>query len=175
LYACPNQTYRTGDGTERYIAISCETNEQWQALIKVVGNKELTSQFGGDNLNSTDDRLVHEEEINEYLAQWCVTQDGRELESRLIDAGIPASVVQRTSELYSDDQITHRAFFETHEHALMGPTPYDGHSTIFSARPGDYLRGPGPIMGEHTFEVLADILGMTADDIGDAAASGTFS
>ena len=175
LYACPNQTYRTGDGTERYIAISCETNKQWQALIKLVGNKELTSRFGGDNLNSTEDRLVHEEEINDYLTQWCVVQDGRELESRLIDAGIPASVVQRTSELYSDDQITHRAFFETHEHALMGPTPYDGHSTIFSARPGDYLRGPGPIMGEHTFEVLADILGMTADDIGDAAASGTFS
>jgi len=174
LYACPNQTYLTADGTERYIAISCETGEQWQGLLEVVGNAELTSRFGSDKLNSLDDRLIHEEEINSYLAQWCVTQDGRKLETRLVNAGIPASVVQRTSELYADDQITHRAFFETHEHALMGPTPYDGHSTIFSARQGDYLQGPGPIMGEHTFEVLADVLGMSEDDIGDAAASGAF-
>ena len=56
----------------------------------------------------------------------------------------------------------------------MGPTPYDGHSTKFSARSGNYLRGPGPIMGEHTFEVLSDILDMTVDDIGEAAATGTF-
>ena len=93
---------------------------------------------------------------------------------QLIEAGVPASVVQRTSELYSDDQISHRAFFETHNHALMGPTPYDGHSTRFSARPGNYLRGPGPIMGQHTHEVLTDILGMDVLDIADAAASGAF-
>ena len=174
LYACPNQTYLTGDGKERYIAISCETDKQWRALLDLVDNPELISKFGGDNFASVDDRLVHEEEINNYLTEWCLGQDGRELESQLITAGIPASVVQRTSELYSDEQILHRAFFETHQHALMGPTPYDGHSTKFSARSGNYLRGPGPIMGEHTFEVLSDILDMTVDDIGEAAATGTF-
>ena len=174
LYACPNQTYLTGDGKERYIAISCETDKQWRALLDLVDNPELISKFGGDNFASVDDRLVHEEEINNYLTEWCLGKDGRELESQLITAGIPASVVQRTSELYSDEQILHRAFFETHQHALMGPTPYDGHSTKFSARSGNYLRGPGPIMGEHTFEVLSDILDMTVDDIGEAAATGTF-
>ena len=174
LYACPNQTYLTSDGKERYIAISCETDQQWQALLALVDNAEMILKFGGGDFASVDERLIHEDEINNYLTEWCVAQNGRELESKLIDAGIPASVVQRTSELYSDEQILHRAFFETHQHALMGPTPYDGHSTQFSARSGNYLRGPGPIMGEHTFEVLSDILGMTADDIGDAAAAGTF-
>ena len=100
--------------------------------------------------------------------------NGRELELRLIGAGIPASVVQRTSELYSDDQLDHRGFFETLNHALMGPTPYDGHATIFSGRKGTSLRGPGPVMGEHTHQVMTEILNFSELEIAEAAVSGAF-
>tara|TARA_Y100000996_G_scaffold83729_1_gene57776 strand:- start:1722 stop:4238 length:2517 start_codon:yes stop_codon:yes gene_type:complete len=173
-YACPNQVYSTEDGVERYIAISCETFEQWSNLVDVISASVPYEGFEPMELTSVEDRLEFEDQINTWIAEWCGARDGREIESQLIEAGVPASVVQRTSELYSDDQISHRAFFETHNHALMGPTPYDGHSTRFSARPGNYLRGPGPIMGQHTHEVLTDILGMDVLDIADAAASGAF-
>jgi crotonobetainyl-CoA:carnitine CoA-transferase CaiB-like acyl-CoA transferase len=173
-YACPNGIYPTSDGTERYIAISCETEEQWARLVALIDSDFNMNDFGLADFSSREKRLKHEDTINQIITDWSNKLNGRELELRLIGAGIPASVVQRTSELYSDDQLEHRGFFETLNHALMGPTPYDGHSTIFSARKGNSLRGPGPVMGEHTHQVLTEILKLDELEIAEAAVSGAF-
>jgi benzylsuccinate CoA-transferase BbsF subunit len=169
FYACPNGIYPTLDGTERYIAISCETEDQWARLVDFID-----SDFSFADFSSRDERLKHEDTINKIIADWSSKLNGRELELRLVGAGIPASVVQRTSELYSDDQLEHRGFFETLNHALMGPTPYDGHATIFSGRKGTSLRGPGPVMGEHTHQVMTEILNFSELEIAEAAVSGAF-
>jgi len=174
VYACPNGIYPTSDGTERYIAISCETEEQWARLVDLIDSDFDLNDFGLADFSSREKRLKHENTINKIITDWSNKLNGRELELRLIGAGIPASVVQRTSELYSDDQIEHRGFFETLNHALMGPTPYDGHATIFSARKGNSLRGPGPVMGEHTHQVLTEILKFDELEIAEAAVSGAF-
>jgi benzylsuccinate CoA-transferase BbsF subunit len=169
FYACPNGIYPTLDGTERYIAISCETEDQWARLVDFID-----PDFSFANFSSREERLKHEDVINKIIADWSSKLNGRELELRLIGADIPASVVQRTSELYSDDQLDHRGFFETLNHALMGPTPYDGHATIFSGRKGTSLRGPGPVMGEHTHQVMTEILNFSELEIAEAAVSGAF-
>jgi crotonobetainyl-CoA:carnitine CoA-transferase CaiB-like acyl-CoA transferase len=169
FYACPNGIYPTLDGTERYIAISCETEDQWARLVDFID-----PDFSFANFSSREERLKHEDVINKIIADWSSKLNGRELELRLIGAGIPASVVQRTSELYSDDQLDHRGFFETLNHALMGPTPYDGHATMFSGRKGTSLRGPGPVMGEHTHQVMTEILNFSELEIAEAAVSGAF-
>ena len=168
-YACPNGIYPTADGIERYIAISCETEDQWIRLINLIDPGSSLAQ-----LSSREDRLEHEDAINEIIGAWCSKANGRELELKLITAGIPASVVQRTSELYSDEQLEHRGFFETLDHALMGPTPYDGHATIFSGRKGKSLLGPGPVMGEHTHQVMTEILDFDELEIAEAAVAGAF-
>ena len=56
----------------------------------------------------------------------------------------------------------------------MGPTPYDGHATIFSGRKGKSLLGPGPVMGEHTHQVMTEILNFDELEIAEAAVSGAF-
>jgi len=174
FYACPNGIYPTSDGTERYIAISCETEEQWVQLVTLIDSDFGPNDFGLADFSSREKRLKHEDTINQIITDWSSKLNGRELELMLIGAGIPDSVVQRTSELYSDDQLEHRGFFETLNHALMGPTPYDGHSTIFSARKGNSLRGPGPVMGEHTHQILTEILKLDELEIAEAAVSGAF-
>ena len=57
------------------------------------------------------------------------------------------------------------------EHPEMGEVPYEGHQfriTGYDNGP----RFPAPCLGEHTYDVLADILGMDADEIGEAMANG---
>ena len=42
-------------------------------------------------------------------------------------AGVPAGMVQRSSDHLEDPQLAHRRFFRRLEHPEMGEVPYEGH------------------------------------------------
>jgi benzylsuccinate CoA-transferase BbsF subunit len=85
--------------------------------------------------------------------------------------GVPAGMVQRSSDLMQDPQLAHRAFFRPLEHPEMGEVPYEGHQYIISGYENG-PRFPAPCLGEHTFEVLTDVLGLDVDDVSAILASG---
>ncbi len=165
LTACPHGVYQAA-GIERYIAIAVETSAQWQALRALLQRGQFATVD-----DSLEGRLKAREEIDACLREWIRPQDPWALEKTLIAAGVPCSVVERPTDLYRDPQLRERGFFVGLNHAEMGPTPYDGFATRFSAR-REMLRGPGPVLGQHTGFVLNSFLGMTPAEIEEAAASG---
>ena len=159
--------YQTA-GVERYVAIATETQQQWDALRGVVGGP-----LAAMNLGSLAERLAHDREIDAALEEWCAGQDPWDVVAKLETAGVPASVVLRPSDLHKDPQLVHRGFFVTCEHGAMGPTPYDGPATIFSATPP--VLTAAPCLGEHNDEVLRGVLGLSDEQIAEYAAAGVFS
>ncbi len=149
-------------GKERYVALAVESAAQWEALARVVAP---LAEF------SFDARRAQSEAIAARLGAWCRDRDAVALARELQQAGVPAAVVQRPSDLYADRQLAHRGFFITLDHPEMGPTPYDGPVTHFSRTP-PRLRSPAPLLGQHTYEVLSGLLGLTDDEIADHAAGG---
>ena len=125
-------------GEQRYVAVGVETVDERQALTTLLDGRDL-----GD---------------------WCGAREAFDAAAELRRAGVPAYVVLRPSDLYEDPQLVHRGFFETLEHPVMGPTPYDGPATIYSRTP-PRLRSPAPCLGQHNDEVLRDCLGMDAEEI----------
>jgi benzylsuccinate CoA-transferase BbsF subunit len=166
LYACPHGVFRTA-GTERYIAIACETTGQWRSLSSVAP----LSQWRSPEYDELPARQGQKQQIEDALRAWCEPQDAFELAARLRDAGVPAYAVLRPTDLYEDPQLALREFFVTLDHTVMGPTPYDGLVTKFSATPGR-LRRAAPSLGEHTHQVLAELLGMDEVEITEFAATG---
>jgi crotonobetainyl-CoA:carnitine CoA-transferase CaiB-like acyl-CoA transferase len=162
LYASPHGVYRA-QGKERYVAIAVETPAQWQALSALAGLR-----LGADSLEA---RQARRTEVDATLARWCAARDAFEAAAALRDAGVPAYAVLRPSDLYRDPQLVHREFFATLDHSVMGPTPYDGLVTKFSATPG-CLRKAAPCLGEDTDHVLRDILALSDDEIAACAAAG---
>ncbi|MDE0661976.1 MAG: CoA transferase [Gammaproteobacteria bacterium] len=126
-------------GEQRYVAVGVETAVERQSLAGLLDGREL--------------------------ADWCAGRDAFDAAAELRRVGVPAYVVMRPSDLYEDPQLIHRGFFETLDHPVMGPTPYDGPATIYS-RTRQRLRSPAPCLGQHNDEVLRDCLGMGADEIG---------
>lgn len=167
LYASPHGVYRTR-GLEEYVALSCETREHWRALCSVAPLKT----FAGPEFDELQVRLAHDAEIDAALDPWCAGFETGELVAKLKQAGVPAASALRPSELYEDAQLKHRDFFKWLNHTVMGPTPYDGPVTLFSATPPQYTAAP--CLGEHTELVLKDFLGMTEDEIVRYAEQGTF-
>src|SRR5581483_8068736 len=164
--ACPHGVYAT-QGTERYIALAVETAEQWRALRALAP----LEAFAADAYDTPAVRRKHRAEIDEALRRWCADQEPFELAARLKAAGVPASVALRPSDLYADAQLAHRRFFVTLDHAVMGPTPYDGLATIFSATPGT-PRFAAPALGQHTEQVLREILGVGDEEVTEYVVAG---
>jgi benzylsuccinate CoA-transferase BbsF subunit len=169
--ACPHGVYRTA-GAERFIAIATETAEQWHALLDAAPiNAAPLSAFARPELDDLAARLAVREAIDKALSAWCATEQAFPLAERLRAAGVPASAVQRSTDLYEDPQLAERGFFVTLDHAVMGPTPYDGPVTIFSETPG-IPRTAAPALGQHTDHILRELLGLGDDEIAQAAMAG---
>jgi benzylsuccinate CoA-transferase BbsF subunit len=166
IYACPHGVYRTA-GTERYVAVAVETAAQWRALRSLAP----LAAFAADRFDALEARLSVRAELDAALSAFCAGQEPFELAARLRHEGVPAYVVLRPSDLYCDPQLSHRQFFVTLDHTVMGPTPYDGLVTRFSATPG-VLSKAGPCLGEDTMHVLVDLLGLGDSEIEHYAAAG---
>ena len=166
MYAAPNGVFRVGEG-ERYVAISTETTAQWHALRGVVG----LDRWSGSDYDELANRIAAKAEIEVEIAEWCLPQTADAAVDRLTAAGVPASLVEWPSDLYEDAQLTHRGFFVTLNHAVMGPTPYDGLVTKFSGGTAQ-LRRAAPAVGEHTHYVLSEILNASDEEISEALVAG---
>jgi crotonobetainyl-CoA:carnitine CoA-transferase CaiB-like acyl-CoA transferase len=155
-------------GADQWIAIAIETDEQWAAFVKVMGSPDWATAPG---LETTAGRLTARADLDERIGAWTWDKDRYRLMDRLQYAGIPAGVVQRSSDLLRDPQLAHRHFFRPMVHGEMGEVPYEGH--MFRIRGYDNgPRFPAPLLGEHTYEVLTEVLGMSDDEAAEALASG---
>jgi crotonobetainyl-CoA:carnitine CoA-transferase CaiB-like acyl-CoA transferase len=152
--AQPNGVFPTA-GHERYVAVSVETDAQWQALHRVV-----------PGLASRDDAAP--------LAAWLRTQEPFACASLLRGAGVPAYVVLRAPDLHADPQLVHREFFVPLDHPRVGPALYDGPVTLFSGTPA-VLRNSGPAVGHDSFDVMTRILGYGEEQVAELAAAGVLS
>ncbi len=167
-YACPHGSY-PARGKQRYVALACETDAQWRALRALSGLEALAPEEA-----SLADRRGVRERLDRALSAWTREQEPFALAQRLRDATVPAYVVLRPTDLYEDPQLRHRDFFVTLEHTEMGPTPFDGLVTRFSRTPGR-LRRAGPCLGEHTHQVLTEVLGLDEDEVSRLAMAGALS
>ena len=85
--------------------------------------------------------------------------------------GVPAGMVQRSSDLLVDPQLAHRRFFRYLDHQEMGSIPYGGHQFRISGYDSG-PRSPAPVLGQHNEQVLREVLGMTDEEIGEAIIAG---
>ncbi len=88
---------------------------------------------------------------------------------RLQEAGVPAGVVQSCADLHRDPQIAARPGLVWLEHPEMGRTPYEAWGFRLAGALG--IRR-APCLGEHTDEVLSDLLGLTPEEIAGLRAAG---
>ena len=165
--AAPHAIYPCA-GDDQWCAIAVENEEQWQALQRVLGDPEWSrdTRFG-----SAAGRIAAQEEIDARLGEWTQERAPYEVMRILQEAGVPAGVAQRSSDLLNDPQLAHRGFHHYMEHPEMGKIPYSGHE--FRIRGYDSgPRFPAPCLGQHSEQVMREILGMTDEEMVEVLAAG---
>ncbi|MGR3453089.1 CoA transferase [Pseudooceanicola sp.] len=101
----PNNTYacRKHGYDDRWIAISCRTDEEWRRLAEEVGGDLPADPC----LSTLDGRKANEARIDAALAEWCAAQESTDVETRLQAKGIPAHIAASAEDIYADPQIRH--------------------------------------------------------------------
>lgn len=173
-WGCPHGVYRTKEH-ERFVALETRTAEQWHALCTVVpGLAALAAGPEGAALAQIDHRIARRAELDAILVEWARDQACFDAADRLRSAGVPAYVPLRAIDFHGDPQLAARKFFIELPHKGFGKSTFDGAVTLFSDLPARPTHA-GPLIGEHTFEVLRDVLGYAEDEIADMAAAGALS
>ena len=165
--AAPHGVYPCA-GEDNWIAIAVESDAHWLAFRKALGEPPWAT---APDLQSTPGRLAKREEVDTQIAAWTAPRDRYAVMATLQEAGVPAGVVQRSSDLLVDPQLAHRHFFRPHEHPEMGVVPYEGHQF----RIDGYDSGPrfaAPCLGQHAEHVLSELLGLSEEEVAAAVASG---
>ncbi len=159
----PSGVFRAA-GMQRFVAVSAITDRHWNGVRSVVGGLS-ESRFDGLDIA---ERLARRDEIKEVFAAWIGDEEPFAAAERLRDAGVPAYVSLRATDLIRDPQLAHRGFFTPLAHHSIEGGRFDGPVTVFSATPSRPNRA-GPTVGEHTETVLRDLLGFTDDEITELA------
>ena len=165
--AAPHAVYACA-GEDQWCAIAVESEAHWKALKGVLGNPEWAR---ASDLDTAEGRIERRAEIDTQLEKWTKELPPRQVMEQLVEAGVPAGVVQRSSDLLRDPQYEHRGFYREHEHAVMGPNRYAGHQfRILGYESGS--RFAAPALGQHSFEVMSDLLEIDPEEIAELMAEG---
>ena len=163
----PHAVY-PASGDDRWVAVACETDQQWTALANAIGRADLA---GDPALATTAARLEATELLDTAIAAWTTDHDMFEAEAVLQAAGVPAHAVQNSSDLVLDPQLVHRGHYVRVPHPALGETTVEASRFVLSRTPAPVERA-GPTFGQDNFEVLTELLGYDADRVAELAAAG---
>ena len=146
----PAQNFPTRDG---WIVVFCNKEKFWQSLIDLMGLSEL----GGDPRFATfPDRLAHKDELLPLLkarfqtrttAEWLGALRGR----------VPCAPVNSVAEALADEQVRARDMIVEIDHPELGRM----RQVASPIKTAGAISSPtrGPRLGEHTDQILRDVLG----------------
>lgn len=154
----PYRTFRASDGE---IALAVGNDLQFARLATLLGRPEWADDArfarNRDRVENRDeiDRLVQGEIAIRTRAQWIEALDG---------AGIPAGPINDVAEALSSDQTSTRGMVVETGHPLIGVIRTLGLPIVLDDTPASIDRHP-PGLGEHSAEILAEMLGLNREEI----------
>jgi benzylsuccinate CoA-transferase BbsF subunit len=165
-WAAPHGVYPCA-GSDRWIAISVMNDAQWSALVDAMGRPAWTLE---QRWQTMPHRYREREALDELIAQWTSALDAQALMLKLQSVGVPAGAVQDAHDVTRvDPQLAHRQHWVRLPHAEMGEAIYNNLPFRFSRTPVRPMR-PAPLLGEHTREILHDLLELSDREIDELQA-----
>lgn len=159
--AIPNNAYPC-QGEDRWCVISCETEEQWEALINI---PHLRPIFKIRNIENKEVRLKNIKQIDAIITEWTKRHTPEEIFEQLQALKIPAGIIQTAKDLVEHDkQLKARNHLITLNHPEMGETLYNNAPFKMSETPVEPTKA-APMIGADTEDVLKEILGMSEEEI----------
>lgn len=153
--------YQVFPAKDRPIAIAVANQKLWVNFCKVVGKEEWVND---PRFESNPRRVENRDILLPLIFELFAQKTCDEWMELLVAAAIPCGPVNNMEHLFADPQVKHRNMIAEVPHPTIGTLRLTGIPIKYSETPGTIRRHP-PLLGEHTDEVLAGVLGCESDRI----------
>jgi formyl-CoA transferase len=139
----------------------------WDSLLRVIEREDL---IGDERYATLPDREQRKDEVLALMSNWTSQHPKRAVMVRLAEAGILCSAVFDVEDHLNDPHLVSRGAIEEYEHPTRGTVRVPACPVRLSASAATTRRPP--LIGEHTDEILADLLGYDEDRLAQLRADG---
>ncbi len=146
---------------DRWIAIACQSDDEWRVLAGLIGRPEWGEP--GSPYASAAGRLADREPLDAAVGQWTRPQGHIDLMHRLQAAGVTAGAVMNGPDLLDDPHLAARGSLIAQDRPDLGVKHYPAQPYRFANVAPPQRRAP--LLGEHTNEVLTELLGLSGDEL----------
>ena len=165
LYPC--KPVEGSDGSNDYVYLIVMTSRMWDTMCAAM---ERTDLLVDPRFADEEARVEHVAELQAEIRNWTMQRTKWEAMEILGKAGVPCSATHDTYDLFHNPHFEARGFIAHLEHPQWGEIRQLGWAPRLS-RSAVPMRA-APLLGEHTGEVLADDLGVCAEDLAALAREG---
>ena len=154
----PYQTFRT---KTRDLALAVGSEKLWKVFCPVIGCPELADD---PRYRANADRARNRDTLIPKLQEVFLTRSYEDWEAVLLGAGIPVGAINTIPQVVEHPQVVARRALVEMDHPRAGKVRMVGAPVRLSRTPGS-VRTPAPMLGEHTDQVLEELLGLDAHRI----------
>jgi len=146
-------------GDDRWVAIACESEGEWLNLARFAA----LGWAADVRFQDAPARKLNEAALDAAISAWTADHERGTLAERLSAAGVIAAPVIDAGELADDANLRQRGVITDVDHPETGPWPQAASPFAFSGVENPPIR-PAPLHGQHTAEVLAELLDVTPEE-----------
>ncbi|MEO5676651.1 MAG: CaiB/BaiF CoA-transferase family protein [Usitatibacter sp.] len=154
----PYHVFPSADG---FLIVAVGNDGQFARFCEVMGVPEWP---GDPRFSTNPQRVRHRDLMVAMITERLRQRPAREWLAALEPAGVPCGPINDLAQVFADPQVLHRGMKVAAAHPAAGEVTMVANPIKFSATPIAHDRAP-PLLGEHTAEILADVLGLDADAI----------
>ena len=160
----PHGVFPTSED-DRWVAVGCRDDADWQALCRAIGRDDLAARA---DLAALAGRLAAVDEVEAAVTEWTREHDqwtGAEL---LIEAGVPASPVERLADFFERDAGMHDAYTRV-DSPEVSSMRVQNEPILWDGERLEVRRAP--LWGEHTQQILRTLLNHGDAQVAELAAA----
>jgi len=154
----PYQTFATADG---HIIVAVGNDGQYRKFVEVGGRPELADD---ERFASNPMRVRHRDILVPLLAEMVREKSKQAWISALEAAGVPCGPINNLDDVFDDPQVKARGICVDLPHPATGHVKLTASPMKLAVTPPQYETAP-PLLGQHTDEVLGELLGYRPDQI----------
>jgi crotonobetainyl-CoA:carnitine CoA-transferase CaiB-like acyl-CoA transferase len=161
----PYQAFRARNG---YLMVGAGNERLWKAFCQVLDAPEWADD---PRYDSNAKRVSCRAELVREIEARLEKEDRDVWVARFAAAGLPAGPINDIGQVFEDAQVRHRGMIVDVDHPTAGRVRLPGIPVKFGGTPAR-VQGPPPNLGQHTDEILRDVLDLSPAAIQELRASG---